>query len=118
MLTRPRWILHLEGAAVLIASLFLYARGHFPWWLFAVLFLAPDLFMLGYLANAKVGAALYNLVHTYVSPVVLLLVATILTAPEVTPYGLIWLAHLGFDRMLGFGLKYPTHFRDTHLQHV
>lgn len=118
MLTRPRWILHLEGAAILGGSLFLYARGHFAWWLFAVLFLAPDFFMLGYLRNAKVGAALYNFVHTYAGPVVLLSVGMQLTAPEVTPYGLIWFAHLGFDRMLGFGLKYPTQFRDTHLQHV
>jgi hypothetical protein len=118
MLTRPRWILHLEGAAILTAALFLYARGHFAWWLLAVLFLAPDLFMLGYLANPKVGAALYNFVHTYVNPIVLLMVASLLTAPQVTPYGLIWLAHLGFDRMLGFGLKYPTQFRDTHLQRV
>lgn len=118
MLTRPRWLLRLEGAAILAATVFLYARGHFAWWLFAVLFLSPDISMLGYLANAKVGAALYNLVHTYGSPVVLLLVGWSLTAPEVMPYGLIWLAHLGFDRMLGYGLKYPTQFRDTHLQHV
>jgi hypothetical protein len=99
-------------------SLFLYARGHFPWWLFAVLFLAPGVFMLGYWANAKVGAALYNLAHTYVSPVILLLVGSIRTAPEGAPYGLIWLAPLGFDRMWAFGLKYPTQFRDTHLPHV
>ena len=118
MLTRPRWLLRLEGVAILAATVFFYARGHFAWWLFAVLFLSPDIFMLGYLANAKVGAALYNLVHTYGSPVVLLLVGWSLGAPQVTPYGLIWLAHLGFDRMLGYGLKYPTQFGDTHLQHV
>lgn len=118
MLTRPRWILHLEGAAILAASLFFYASGHFRWWLFAVLFLAPDLCMLGYLANVRVGAALYNLVHTYAGPIILLLLAWLLPAPQLAGYGLIWLAHLGFDRMLGFGLKYPTQFRDTHLQHV
>jgi hypothetical protein len=118
MLTRPRWILHAEGAVAFAATLFFYARGHYPWWIFAVLFLAPDLFMLGYLINVRIGATFYNLVHTEIGPIALFLLAGILTAPHLLPYGLIWLAHLGFDRMLGFGLKYPTQFKDTHLQHV
>jgi len=118
MLTRPRWLLHAEGAAVFAATLAFYAHGHFPWWLFAVLVLVPDVFMIGYAINVKLGATLYNLVHTAVGPIVLLLLAAILPAPQLTPYGLIWLAHLGFDRMIGAGLKYPTQFRDTHLQHV
>src|SRR5215472_6901112 len=72
----------------------------------------------GYLANARIGAAFYNLAHTLVWPIALLLVSFALPAPELAPYGLIWLSHLGFDRMLGFGLKYPTNFRDTHLERV
>jgi len=118
MLTRPRWLLHAEGAAVFAATLVFYAHWHFRWWLFAVLILVPDVFMIGYAINVKLGATLYNVVHTSVGPIVLLLLATILPAPQLTPYGLIWLAHLGFDRMIGAGLKYPTQFRDTHLQHV
>jgi Domain of unknown function (DUF4260) len=118
MLTRPKWILHVEGAAIFAISLFFYASLHFSWWLFALLFLTPDLFMLGYLANVRVGSALYNLVHTLVGPIALLLAAFGLPAPHLTPYGLIWLSHIGLDRMLGYGLKYPTQFRDTHLQHV
>jgi len=118
MLTKPRWLLHLEGTCIFLLAVFLYRAGHFSWGRFALLFLAPDLFMLGYLINAKRGAASYNLVHTYVGPVVLLLIAFALPASQLTPIGLIWLAHLGFDRMLGFGLKYPTFFKDTHLQHV
>jgi len=105
-------------ALCLAISLSFYVRGHFNWWLFAVLFLAPDLFMLGYLANVRVGSALYNLAHTLVGPIGLLLVAFVLSAQHFTPYGLIWLSHLGLDRMLGYGLKYPTQFRDTHLQHL
>jgi hypothetical protein len=97
------------------ASLFFYA--HFRWWLFATLFLAPDLSMLGYQANARVGATSYNFIHTEVGPIVLLLLAWILPAPQFIPYTLISLAHLGFDGMSGYGLKYPTQFRDTHLQH-
>jgi hypothetical protein len=118
MLTKPRWLLHLEGAAIFVSAIFLYRAGHFSWGLLALLFLAPDLFMLGYLIDAKWGAAFYNLVHTNAGPVALLLISFVLPAPQLTPFGLIWLAHLGFDRMLGFGLKYPTFFKDTHLQHV
>ena len=83
-----------------------------------MLFLAPDLIMLGYLLNVKVGAAAYNLVHTVTLPLALLVASLILAAPGWIPYALIWLAHIGFDRALGFGLKYPTSFNDTHLQHV
>lgn len=118
MLTKPRWLLHLEGASIFVLAIFLYRAGHFSWGLCALLFLAPDLFMLGYLIDATWGAAFYNLVHAYVGPVVLLLLSFALPAPQLAPFGLIWLAHLGFDRMLGFGLKYPTFFKDTHLQHV
>jgi hypothetical protein len=118
MLTKPRWLLRLEGAAILFSTIILYAQGHFRWWLYAVLFLAPDLSMLGYLANVRVGAAVYNFAHTFAGPLSLLAIGLILPAPQVFPYGLIWLSHMGFDRMLGYGLKYPTQFKDTHLQHV
>jgi hypothetical protein len=118
MLTKPRWLLHLEGACVLLLTIILYRAGHFHWWLFAALLLAPDLAMLGYLANVRIGGAIYNLVHTEAGPVLLLAVSILAPLPAVEPYALIWLAHLGMDRMLGFGLKYPTQFRDTHLQHV
>jgi Domain of unknown function (DUF4260) len=118
MLTKPRWLLHAEGAAVFVVTIFLYRSGHFPWGLFALLFLAPDLSMLGYRVDAKWGAAFYNLVHTYAGALLLLMLSFILPAPQLAPFGLIWLAHLGCDRMLGFGLKYPTFFKDTHLQHV
>ena len=83
-----------------------------------LLFLSPDLFMLGYLKDAKWGATAYNLVHTLAGPILLLAIALVLPAAACIPYALIWLAHIGFDRMLGYGLKYPTFFKDTHLQHV
>jgi hypothetical protein len=118
MLTKPRWILQLEGVLVSATTLYFYHAGHYRWWVFAVLFLAPDLFMLGYLMDAKLGGAIYNLVHTLTGPLLLIGGALIFAAPAYIPYGLIWLAHIGFDRALGFGLKYPTVFNDTHLQHV
>jgi hypothetical protein len=118
MLTKPRWLLHLEGASILALTSVLYHAGHFRWWVFAVLLLTPDLAMFGYLASVKIGAAVYNLVHTEAGPVLLLVVSIAAPLPVLQPYALIWLAHLGMDRMLGFGLKYPTQFKDTHLQHV
>ena len=118
MLIKPRWLLHLEGAAILIMCLYFYAIGHYSWWLFAVLILAPDLFMLGYLKDANWGSTIYNLVHTTTLPLLLLASSFAFSKPEFRPYALIWLAHIGMDRTLGFGLKYPTTFKDTHLQHV
>lgn len=96
-------------------SLFAYHSNHGSWSLFALLFLAPDLSMLGYLANARTGASAYNAFHTYVGPLLLLLYSIGAGRPMLLPLAFIWLAHLGFDRMLGYGLKYPTHFKDTHL---
>ena len=98
--------------------LYLYQQGHFRWWLFAALFLVPDLFMLGYLINAKWGATFYNVVHTTTLPVTLSLVCCAASRPQLLPYALIWLAHIGFDRALGYGLKYPIQFKGTHLQRV
>jgi hypothetical protein len=118
MLTKPKILLHLEGAVILILSVFFYYQLHATWSLFAILFLAPDLFMLGYLANVRVGSAVYNFAHTYLTPTILLAIAYFATKPQLFPIALIWATHIGFDRLLGFGLKYPTNFKDTHLQHV
>jgi hypothetical protein len=118
MLTKPRWLLHLEGAAILVLSIYFYATGHYSWLLFAVLILSPDLFMLGYLVNVRLGCVIYNVVHTLTGPLLLLALSFSLAKPAFLPYALIWLAHIGMDRALGFGLKYPTVFKDTHLQHV
>jgi hypothetical protein len=118
MLTKPRWILHLEGAAILIVALYFYDAGHYSWWLFAALFLVPDLSMIGFVKDARWGAAIYNLIHTLTLPLLLLCGTLILGGPQCIPYALIWLSHIGLDRALGYGLKYPTFFKDTHLQHV
>src|SRR5262249_33975424 len=117
MITRPKWLLHTEGAAIFAGSLAIYGIRGYKWWLFAALFLVPDIFMLGYLVDVKLGATLYNLVHTETLPVALGL-AAILWRPGLLAVSLIWLAHIGMDRMLGFGLKYPTRFNDTHLARV
>jgi hypothetical protein len=96
----------------------LYHQLHARWLLFAILFLAPDLFMLGYLANVRISSAVYSFAHTYITQGILLAIAYFASKPQLFSIALIWTAHIGFDRLLGFGLKYPTHFKDTHLQHV
>jgi len=118
MLTRPSILLHIEEAALLFITLFAYQRLHCSWLLFALLFLTPDLFMLGYLLNVRIGAAIYNLAHTLTLPLALLLASYIQHWRLAPAIALIWIAHIAFDRLLGYGLKYPTHFKDTHLQHI
>jgi hypothetical protein len=111
----PRLILRAEGAALLAAATVAYAQTGSPWGLFAALFLAPDIFMLGYLAGPRLGAATYNLGHTTILPVAVVAAGLALSVPQATAIGLIWLAHVGFDRLAGYGLMYPTAFRHTHL---
>lgn len=107
-------LLRLEGLAVLIVAVLLYWHWQFGWLRFAWLFLLPDISMAGYLAGKRVGAIIYNAMHTYVGPLALAALA-LAGQSQLTPYALIWIAHIGLDRMLGFGLKYPTGFGDTHL---
>jgi len=118
MLTRPSILLRIEEAALLIATLFAYQHLHASWLLFVLLFLTPDLFMLGYAINPRIGAATYNLVHTLTLPLALLLVSYLQHWQLSSELALIWTAHIAFDRLLGYGLKYPTCFKDTHLQHI
>jgi uncharacterized protein DUF4260 len=88
------------------------------WILFVVLLLLPDLAMLGYLRGVRLGTICYNLVHTLIGPFLLIAYAFLGKSFWLLPYGLIWTSHIGLDRLLGFGLKYPTRFNDTHLQHT
>ena len=101
------------------ASLVLYARTGAHWWLFAALWLVPDLSMLGYLSGCPCrGARIYNAFHSYVVPAVLGLSSLLFRAPAMLPIALIWINHIGVDRLLGFGLKYSDGFGFTHLGRV
>ena len=108
--------LRLEGLAVLLLAVFLYARLDASWLLFAILFLAPDLSFAAYAAGPRVGAGVYNALHSYVGP--LLLALALLLAGQSLAVPLIWTAHVGADRALGYGLKYPSSFSDTHLGRI
>ena len=105
--------LRLEGLAVLALATWLYTWGGHSWMLFAILFLLPDVAFAAYLAGPRIGALGYNLLHSYVAPAVVAIAFITTGRPAVI--SLVWAAHIGFDRMLGYGLKYPTGFTDTHL---
>jgi hypothetical protein len=114
----PRVLLRAEGVAVAVAAIALYVHADHPWWLLVALVLAPDLAMVGYLAGPAVGSIAYDAAHTYVWPVVLGAIGVIGGSELATELALIWFIHIGVDRAIGYGLKYPTGFKDTHLQRV
>lgn len=108
--------LRAEGLAVLVLSLLLYRHFGASWWMFAgLLLLIPDLSMLPYLINPRAGSISYNVVHSYFLPLGLATVAIATHRVGMLPILAIWTAHIGMDRFLGYGLKYPTAFKDTHL---
>jgi hypothetical protein len=111
----PLRMLRLEGAAALAGASVAYSTLDGRWSVFALLFLLPDLSMLGYLAGARVGAACYNAAHSYLGPAVLAALGAAMSLHGPLSMACIWAAHVGFDRLLGYGLKYGTSFGDTHL---
>jgi hypothetical protein len=110
-----RVLLRLEGLCVLMVSLLAYAKFGEGWAIFALFFFTPDLSFLGYLAGPKFGAILYNSAHSFIGALALLAGGVLLSIPVAVTAGLIWAAHIGFDRALGYGLKYSTGFGFTHL---
>lgn len=113
----PRFYLRLEGGLLLVLATTLYANlpGGTGWLVFALGFFLPDIGMLGYLSGPSRGALIYNLFHTTAIPAGLLLLAWSLSIATLASVALIWLSHIGFDRIAGYGLKWPTAFGDTHL---
>jgi len=114
-LTNPILLQRIEGGVLLIVGLVLYAKQSGPWLLFILLILAPDLFMAGYLAGPRTGGAVYNLGHTWLLPGILAVAGILGGAHLAISVALIWFAHIGVDRLLGYGLKLPSGFQDTHL---
>jgi len=108
-------LLRLEGLVAAVASALMYAHTGASWGLFAALWLAPDLSMLAYLKRPCLGARYYNAAHTYLLPGVLGLLGFLLHANLLLPIALIWVNHIGVDRVLGYGLKYSDGFGFTHL---
>ncbi|MGA7522318.1 MAG: DUF4260 family protein [Acidobacteriaceae bacterium] len=119
MLIRPDVLLRLESLLVLSASVVVYRMAfHGPWWLFAVLFLVPDLSLAGYAAQGRAlfAAVVYNTAHNYILPAVMGLAGGWWGNLRAEQLAAIWIAHIAFDRVLGFGLKFPEGFKPTHIQ--
>lgn len=114
----PAVLLRLEGLAVLGASIALYVDGGWSLLAYVLLILAPDLAMLGYVAGPRTGALVYDLAHFAGLPMALGAAGVLADSGLPVQLALIWLGHIGMDHALGYGLKYPTGFRDTHLQRV
>lgn len=117
-LTGPGALLRVEGGVLLATSALFYWVNGGSWVLFALLILAPDVSMLGYLLGTKVGAATYNLFHTYALPASLAVFGVLAGSPLAVSVALVWFAHIGMDRLVGYGLKYTSGFKDTHLNRV
>jgi hypothetical protein len=113
-----RALLRLEGLTLFAGMTLLYTVWGGYWWIYAVLFLAPDLSFLGYLAGPKAGAVVYNAAHSYMAPMALMTSGFALASPLTLSIAMIWLAHIGFDRALGYGLKYSAGFGFTHLGRI
>jgi len=111
-------IVRAEWAVAAIVAVVFYAWSGASWWLFALLILAPDLSALGYLFGPRIGAFSYNMLHVLFWPALLLAAGAYLGQPTGTAVSLIWLVHIAVDRALGYGLKLPTGFQDTHLGHI
>lgn len=106
-----------ESAGIFLSAAALFAYGDFgwPWWLVLLVFFSADLSCAGYLLGFRAGALIYNLVHNYAPGVLLVAAGVLLQSSLAGALGLLWVAHIGFDRMLGYGLKLETDFTHTHL---
>lgn len=109
------WI-KLENLLIAICCIVAFQSSNGSWTMFAILFLAPDLFMLGYRINNRIGAYIYNVVHHYAGPLALGLLAWSMDQTLLFHLALIWLSHISVDRVFGFGLKFNDDFKHTHLQ--
>jgi hypothetical protein len=112
------WILRAEAVTLFVAGVLLYLQlGGEPWWLLLLL-LVPDISMVGYLGGPRLGALTYNLVHNLVIGLVALAVGWFAAIAPLAIAGAVLVAHVGMDRSLGYGLKLPSDFKDTHLGRI
>ncbi len=114
----PKTLLHLEGLSLLTACVALYHYADYSWLAFGLAFFIPDLSFLAYGLGMRVGSVVYNAAHTMILPLVLGTLSFFLGWDIGQQVALIWLAHIAFDRTVGYGLRYPNAFKDSHLRRV
>lgn len=115
IVSMPRILLHLEGLAVAASAIAIYTQQGWSWSAFFALLFAPDLALIAFLAGPAVGARVYNAFHFYALPLVLGVIGLLTDVPVAIQIAVIWCTHIGMDRALGYGLKYATGFKDTHI---
>ncbi len=108
-------LIRLEEVTLFGFSIFLFNQTSFEWWWYLALILVPDLGMLGYVANPKVGAVTYNLTHHKGVAIIILITGYYLANQWLILTGIIMFGHSSLDRIFGYGLKYPDDFKNTHL---
>ena len=108
-------LLKLEYVSLFLIGILAFVETGISWWWFAAMFFLPDLSMLGYLAGSRAGALLYNLFHHFAVGILCFVVGKYFGYEYLTVSGIILFSHSAFDRILGYGLKYPDSFHNTHL---
>lgn len=108
-------VLRFEELAGFLFSIYLFSLLSFPWWVYPLLFLTPDLSMLGYVAGPRVGAFTYNLIHHKAVSLGLIVLGGLLSVPLISLAGAVLLGHSCLDRVVGYGLKHGDSFKHTHL---
>ena len=117
-LSRTRMFLILESIVIFIGALLIYLFLSGNWIIFLVLLFAPDIFIVGYLKNSRIGSIIYNIGHIYVWSIILIVIGILIDLNLLILFSLIWIAHISMDRAMGYGLKYPSDFKDTHMQKI
>ena len=108
-------LLKLEEFFLFALALFLFSQLEYGWGIYALLFLAPDLSMIGYLISPRLGAWTYNLIHHKGLAVALYVCGYLLSIPWLMFAGVVLLGHSSLDRVFGYGLKHEDAFQNTHL---
>lgn len=108
-------ILRLESFAILLFLLILYHNFELSWSTFFIFIFAPDISMIAYLRNPKIGAIVYNFVHSYILPFIFIVIAMATNSLFAATLAAVWAIHIAADRTLGFGLKDTKGFKYTHV---
>jgi len=111
-------IIKLEELGLFLFGIYLFSQLNYAWWWFPVLLFIPDFSMIGYLFGSKSGAFLYNLFHHRGIAIVVYLLGINLSNDLIQLAGIILFVHVAMDRMMGYGLKYETGFKFTHLGEI